>query len=545
MKKTTLLLQIGIMLLLGCNADIAQGPGSETVALAGQAVYETGEKAAGCRVVLRSKDFLISVPEQEPQNGSETETITDDLGRFEIDSVFPGEYSLVISDEQSKAVLLPCTVGNQNERVEIPAGVLKPTSNLNGKVALPADYDGPVYVRIYGLDSYYSVDADEGTYTLTDIPEGIHEICVTIIKTGTLFSDVQSITVPSGSTVDAGTMNLNPHGSSSFSRTIGLNTTSTGAAVAENALHFPILLRLDETNFDFSQAAPDGRDIRFTKQDGTFMHYEIERWDTELKTAEVWVLADTVYGDDSTQFFTMHWGDTTLSSPESGAVFDTARGYEGVWHLCETEPPVVFDATANGLHGQTENIRESFTSVGAIGVAKPFNGGTTYIQIAESHSGKLDFSEHDSFSISAWVYLDTLDGLYHQIVSKGNQQYGLQVHEDGSFEFFSFSETNGWSGVRAPAQAGKWKFVTGVKDGPDLRLYIDGILASEEIIARADHSHRDTGYDLYIGRRADIADRFWKGSIDEVRISSEAKNSSWVKLEYMNQSFPDLLTKFK
>jgi hypothetical protein len=37
-----------------------------------------------------------------------------------------------------------------------------------------------------------------------------------------------------------------------------LNTSSTGAVVGEDLLGFPMLLRLDSSNFDFSQGFPDG-----------------------------------------------------------------------------------------------------------------------------------------------------------------------------------------------------------------------------------------------------------------------------------------------
>ncbi|MFP4162404.1 MAG: DUF2341 domain-containing protein [Chitinispirillaceae bacterium] len=524
-------------MLLSCSgADIARGPGSETVAIAGQATYESGETAAECRVVLHKKDFLSPIPGQNNNSVYSAVTKTDKQGRFRIDSVFPGEYALEINDDQAHAVLLPCTVGTQKALVEIRKASLKPTSDIRGKFSLPADFNGSVYVRTYGLDRIFTTDATNGAFSLTGIPEGVYDIRITAISSDTLDSDIHNIQVSSEDTADAGTVNLASNGKYSFSRTIGLNTSPTGAEVSEDIPDFPVLVRLSESNFDFSQASSDGHDLKFTEPDNTPLHFEIERWDPAEKKAEVWILLDTVYGNSDTQFFTMHWGDT-ISTPASlsGAVFDTAKGYQGVWHLSETEFPDVFDATRNAFDGKAENIRENFTTEGAIAIAKPFNGGTTYIRMINSSTGKLDFKEDDSFSISAWVYLDTLDDLYHQIVSKGNHQYGLQVHKDGHFQFFSFSEEMGWVGVRAPAEAKKWTFLTGVKNSSTLKLYIDGVLASEEIITIEDHSQRDTGHDLHIGRRADVADRFWTGSIDEVRICSQPRSASRIKLEFMNQ----------
>jgi hypothetical protein len=41
-------------------------------------------------------------------------------------------------------------------------------------------------------------------------------------------------------------------------------------------------------------------------------------------------------------------------------------------------------------------------------------------------NSKLDFSQDGYYTVSAWVYLDTLDGVSHCIVSKGYEQYYLR-----------------------------------------------------------------------------------------------------------------------
>ena len=59
-----------------------------------------------------------------------------------------------------------------------------------------------------------------------------------------------------------------------------LDTSPGGADVTGTVTRFPILVRLDAANFDFSQARGDGRDLRFTTPSGDSLPRRIERWDS-------------------------------------------------------------------------------------------------------------------------------------------------------------------------------------------------------------------------------------------------------------------------
>jgi hypothetical protein len=81
---------------------------------------------------------------------------------------------------------------------------------------------------------------------------------------------------------------------------IRMNTTSgNGAGVLAPVLKFPVLVRLDKTNFDFSVVNNTGVTVGFKKSDGALLPFEIERWDSGSGQAEIWVLVDTIFGNDS------------------------------------------------------------------------------------------------------------------------------------------------------------------------------------------------------------------------------------------------------
>ncbi len=66
--------------------------------------------------------------------------------------------------------------------------------------------------------------------------------------------------------------------------------TIAADSVNEDLSNFPMLVRLNSTNFDFAKSQLNGYDIRFTSADGTtLLDYEREYHSCESETAEYWV----------------------------------------------------------------------------------------------------------------------------------------------------------------------------------------------------------------------------------------------------------------
>jgi hypothetical protein len=328
-----------------------------------------------------------------------------------------------------------------------------------------------------------------------------------------------------------------------FSKTLVLNTTSSGADITGDVFNFPVLIRLTGNNFPFNNAKGGGEDLRFVKSDGAPLAYEIERWDPVLNRAELWVKMDTVKGNDDTQHIVMYWGNTTAQAISDGTkVFDTANGFQGVWHLSDTSINAAHDATVNRYNGAPSGMLPAVG--GAIGGARRFDGTTGYIAIPNSASGKMDFQEYGYYTLSAWVYADSLDSKFHLILSKGDLQYGLQLHNINQWEMFEFHHATGWESVRSPATAKAWKFIAGVRDGLKEYLYVDGVLASASIKA-LDTALSASSTDVAIGRQSDYPVRYWEGAIDEVCVAGSVRSPDWLRLCFMNQKDPDVLVVFK
>ncbi|HEX2956321.1 MAG TPA: hypothetical protein VHO70_05800, partial [Chitinispirillaceae bacterium] len=106
------------------------------------------------------------------------------------------------------------------------------------------------------------------------------------------------------------------------------------------------------------------------------------------------VNVDTIYGNNSTQSITMSWGNAENNGLSgSSVVFDTAAGFQGVWHLGETDGGLFNDATINKYHGTSADSSLPSTGEGVIGKCAIFDGKTDFITMPNTADSKLNFPE--------------------------------------------------------------------------------------------------------------------------------------------------------
>jgi hypothetical protein len=207
------------------------------------------------------------------------------------------------------------------------------------------------------------------------------------------------------SSVDGGgntnwVFDMDDYGDWAYRRRIYLNTTSCGAPIDADVSTFPLLIRLDGTNFDFSQAASDGRDIRFSSTEGFHLVYEKEYWSQAGSRAALWVRVPVVEAGNKTQGILMYWGNGAAADKSNpSAAFQTANGFQGVWHLNDD----ILDATSNSNDGFETG--GTYTSAGYIEGGRSY-AGSHYDSIPDDNS--LDNTA--KLTVSAWVYPTVLNG---------------------------------------------------------------------------------------------------------------------------------------
>jgi biopolymer transport protein ExbB len=410
--------------------------------------------------------------------------------------------------------------------------------------------DSGSYVYIPGTDIFSFVQND-GSVFLGNVPAGIiSELILTTAKrkkTNVLRNEV--LIVPEG------TVSIeNPLWK--YSRKIILNTSSSGAAVAGDVYGFPVLIRLNTVNFDFSQARPDGSDLMFTAYNKKSLPLEIERWDVSIGQAEIWVKIDTVFGNNSEQSIMMYWGNAAASRlSQSDRVFDTANGFQGVWHLNDGSDTIC-DATGNQIHG----IRNGKLSQSAcmIGYGQAFDSTGAYCDM-----GNVLNPGSGNFTVSAWIKRANT-GL-QTIFAKSNggnpsATYGWSLSFGVSDQLHGFTASGGsswadpgtfdfWTNADATVKDSTvWHYVVAVVDrssSAGSRLYLDGIDVSGgsngDISVLGSLINTSS---LRIGAESD-GGYPWTGSIDECVFSRNVRSESWIRLCFINQGPEDRLVIFK
>ncbi len=270
--------------------------------------------------------------------------------------------------------------------------------------------------------------------------------------------------------------------------------------------------------------------------DGTPLEREIELWDSAGAQAAIWVHVATIFGNDSTQFLVAYWGnDRIAGAPDTQKVFENRSGFAGVWHLGSPAGDIVADATGNGNNGEAI---ATGTVPGIIGMAQSFDGASSLIRVSGPADSILNFQEDEDFTVSAWVKTLLLDTVYQGIVYKSNFQYGLQIRPEEVWEFFTFVEGAGWQGSRFPLTVDSWHYLAGIRKQGQQYLYLDGQCVDSGIVEKSSDAAGVYDVALEIGHCPDGGQepgRYFKGSIDEVRISGIAESGDWIRLCYMNQ----------
>ncbi|MGW6420085.1 LamG-like jellyroll fold domain-containing protein [Streptomyces sp. NPDC055055] len=192
------------------------------------------------------------------------------------------------------------------------------------------------------------------------------------------------------------------------------------------------------------------------------------------------------------------------------------------WSLDEGAGTTARDA---GPGGRTLTLNEGTGwSAGVAGSALKFDGQGHF---AQTDGPVIDTTT--SYSVSAWATLDSLPGNYATVVSQDGRRQENPFYLQYGQGAFAFSTPGGNRAryVTTP-ELGRWYHLVGVRDAErnEIRLYVDGVLASTAVAGPADVSTGPfaVGRAKWGGGNVD----FWKGSVDGVHAFDKALSSEEV-----------------
>jgi hypothetical protein len=519
-----------------------EGNSSETVALVGGRVVDAeGHSVAGASVTLIPDDYNPVAGKPIPAG---LKAVTDDQGGFALRKVPKGRYGLEAVHPDGGTRLF--SEGNElrDAQASLPEDTLREPGRI--RVRLP-DYLKTPGGYVYLPHTPYAwpitgTALEHGYIDLAPLPPASYAALAFAADTDLSGADTLARDLD---LLPGDSLNVALFAGWAHTARIGVNTTSGGSYLGVTVTGFPMLLRLTAADFDFASAAADGSDLRFSKADGAPMAYQIDHWDSGKKEAAVWVSLDTVRGNDSTQYFRMHWGKAGAVSRSDGAAVFAGAGYAAAWHLEEEEagtgtPAVYRNSAADANHGF--DSLASANRGGVIGNGHWFGNGE-YVRVPKATQALKPFP---AVTLSAWIRPAGVDSSGAEIATMGND-YGIRVAPNGNAYMFSFNvprtDSSNFLLITDGVNLldGAWHHFAGVLNGNHIEIYVDGVLAGAGDFPAGDFRY-DGGSDFFIGTHGNGETKFdYTGYIDEVRVFPGVSSAARLRLAYLTQK-PDAAT---
>lgn len=521
------------------------GTGSETVI--GRIITNDGNPVPATEITLFPEDFD---PVSDTTISNFLKDTTDSDGRYSIQlkklTFKRINLQAVHLQARTRTLIADIDLSTSGDSTFVTDASLHPSTTL--KVVLTDSIpDANGYVFIPG--SMYHSDLKQGFAIIDSVPAAV----IPKIVYKEHLSDSFPLFIAEDILIKPDIVNVVTFRGVIHAATLYINTTASGADVKDNVYNYPLLVELSKENFDFTEARIDGSDLRFTGSGNRSLPFEIEQWNAETQKAVLWVKVDTIYGNDSSHYVEMHWGEPSTTIPlNSSKVFDTSSGFRGVWHLSE-------EAAGTGTTGLYKdatgrNNGDDFTSStdrnGIIGYGHTFDGIDDYIPLNNSIT---NFFKGDG-TISLWVNIRDSGGT---ILSKLDTTPKWNIGES-CFYFGDGTDTNTSPGVNGTRPSfvgfhddyaiagesvtpGQWHHLVytwkwnGDSTGTPL-YYIDGVkvfLSRDSLKVRLNET---PGATARIGQpNNNESYHYFNGSMDELEISSVVRNENWIKLCYQNQ----------
>lgn len=533
-----------VQLLSGCRiGQVADhgGSGSETTdnSLVGRVAYADGTPAAEAGIVLRPTGYLADLPDQgEPVYRPDGRT--DRNGRYRLDSLRPGRYCLEIRDGKGSSILDTFDLPASGAGVAAPLLTLRSSGFLTGRLGLPAGRRSPGFVRIEGLERATRADSS-GVFHFRDLPMGSHRFRFESTTPGWGFAAPVPVVIAAGDSLDLGTVPAISLDAEDFaawpaSRPIRIHAAPLG--LSGSVADFPVLVRLDERNFNFTEALPDGRDLRFSDSTGRHLAMEIDYWNAADRRAGIWVNLPAIAAGDVAQTFRMHWGNRNAALPAfNQGVFSSASGFAAVWHLDGT----LQDASGNGNIGTNAG---SLPEDALIGDGRAFSKARKD-SVVFRHTPSLDLG---AFTVSLWIKTRSVAPVQGLLGTRFGGDHTFDLKLLPGLAHADIGDGKVWLDSLADAPLAfvqnNWSHIAYAVTPTGYRIFLDGKVAREGSFAGAP-LFMQAGASVNLGNSFDGTDQeHLDGVLDEVRISGRARSADWIRLEYENQREGSTLLEF-
>jgi len=297
-----------------------------------------------------------------------------------------------------------------------------------------------------------------------------------------------------------------------FRKKIGINTSSTGADLKDSVANGLVAVRLHSGNFLFTDARPDGVDLRFVANDDkTPLRYFIEYFDGANQLALVWVQLPHMTAGTSADFLYMYSGnDKAPAAADQKGSYDAQRLL--ALEFSEAQAPFK-DGSAYASAVTGEVVPDP---TGLFGGAAQFSGKP--LQVQTNSTARV--AAGGGFTFSTWVRPGSPQT--SQLFSWSGIAIGL---DDGKVSV-RIGKTSVMGG-QVPIAG--WSHVA-VTVADRMLVYVNGVQVAEAAVQVPELAGPMT-----------IGEGF-QGSLDSLAVDSAARSLSWLQLAAAQGSEGKLLS---
>ncbi|HEY4239021.1 MAG TPA: DUF2341 domain-containing protein [Kofleriaceae bacterium] len=309
----------------------------------------------------------------------------------------------------------------------------------------------------------------------------------------------------------------------------------TVPTVAGTQHDFPMWVDVNQA--DFQAANASGSDIYFTDATGAPIAYQIQSYDG-AHHLQAWVKVGALTNNS---MLYLCFGDASMTQPQDPAG-TFSNGFSAVWHLEDTLADGNPIADATGTHdGSDVGLDATHAVTTTLGKGIEFDGAdSTMITFTNPLSGAT------THTISLWITTTGNTGADNDaMIVMGDT---TEQAEESRWFHARFGESqdvalgfygDDWTTTGENIETATPHLLHWVFEGNNTKshLYVDGT----EIGTYNHHNNVNTqGTAGYIGWAPGAFGQNMglHGIVDEVRISTDARDANWVATEWANQSSP-------
>lgn len=307
--------------------------------------------------------------------------------------------------------------------------------------------------------------------------------------------------------------------------TLRKKITVDATSISEPVGTSTVLVRLHDGNFQFLSAKEDGSDIRFIAgDDKTPLIYHIEKYDSLLNEAYVWVKVPDLKPGTATSFWLYYGNAAAVKADDAKKTYDSDSAL--IFHFNEKgTAPVDSSASAVTATGTTIPVEGSLIGSGIR------LDGIKDINIPSTPA--LEVVYGGNYTWSVWIKPSTL-APNAVIYSRRDGANTFLIGLDNGVPYVEVVGANGTvrsTATGEPMAVNIWRHLAVVASGARITLYLDG-----ETYATLAENLPALNSESLLGEENTSAAPGFVGELDELEISKAARPVGFLKLAAISQS---------